>query len=156
MKGWIKKIDPKKLRKYSANGDLAIGIFRDTQDYEDLGVSQHPGFISKIVMVAYIHEFGLGVTARPWLKKSVEADRRFYDKEVKDLLKKAGKNRQKRSDLLDELGQTGRNKVRAHLWRNDVGLKDNTKITKQMKGGQQPMIDSEHLVRHIAYKAKEQ
>lgn len=148
------KVDPKKLAKYSANGNVWVGVFRDTQDYKDTGDKIPDGYISTIVAIAYIHEYGLGVVKRPWLSLSVKKDRKFYDKTIMNLLRESGNSKTKRNVNLNKFGKVAAIKIKKHIESNDIGLQANSNIVAELKGGNSPLIETRHFIRHITHKVK--
>lgn len=51
-----------------------------------------------------------------------------------------------------ELGRRLIEKVKAHVWKNDVGILPNAPATIEKKGGDTPMIDTQHMIRQVDYK----
>ena len=151
-KGWMDEIDVKKLSAFAGKGNVRVGIFSDTQDYKDDGQPVPDGYISKIIMVAYIHEYGLGVVRRPWLGASFKKDKKKHDKWMIKALRKSVDNKNKRKKQLKKLGIKAVESVQDHIEDNDIGLAANEEATIKQKGGNSPLIETRHFIRHIDYR----
>lgn len=140
MSGFVRDPDADALKQYLGKQNVEVGLLENAPSYED-GTS--------VVMVGIANEFGgsnlNNPPARHWLRKSVAADKSFYRDEIKSILKhKAGITR---DHLFRALGRTAVDKIQGHLYSNDIGMDANEPSTKRAKGGDSPMIDSQHLVR---------
>ena len=132
-----------KLTKYVGRGNarVEVGLLHNAPDYPD-GTS--------VIAVGTYNEFGGDggkPPARHWLRKAIEANQPFYKERMAEILKKpAGIERTR---LLRELARASSEKVKDHIWNNDIGLLPNKDSTARAKGGDTPMVDSQHLVRSI-------
>ena len=151
-KGWMDEIDVKKLSAFAGKGNVRVGIFSDTQDYKDDGQPTPSGYISKIVAVAYIHEYGLGVLRRPWLSASFKKDKKKHNKWMRHALKKSGDSKSKRKKQLKDLGIKAVESVQDHIEDNDIGLAANKEVVVKRKKGNTPLIETRHFIRRIDYR----
>ena len=130
-----------------AKKHITIGIQPDAQDYAD-GTS--------ILTVAVAGEYGnarLRIKPRYFLSRSVSKDHAFYQARIRKLLKAYRKGAATFLNVgLSELGRQGVAKVRENIETNSIGMAGNSPNTIQAKGGDQPMVDSGHLVRQIDFR----
>lgn len=132
------------LKKYLDEAVVEVGIFSDAPDYPDG---------TPILVVAHANEFGGKAGSPPprnWLKKSVGKDKAEYQEHFRKLLKKP--KGIERTTLLKAVGRIAVENVQDHLERNDIGMAANKESTQRAKGGNSPMIDTQHLIRNINYK----
>lgn len=143
-KGFNKKIDVSALTKYLGKQNLEVGILSNAPDYPDG---------TPILEVATYNEFGGdsgNPPARHWLKRSVGADKQFYQEQIKALLKyPAGAQR---DSLFRALGREAVERIAGHVESNDIGMMGNKPSVQARKGGDSPMIDTKHLVRSIDFR----
>lgn len=146
-----KSTDGKGLTKHfsglrKADNSLTVGVQQDAHDYED-GTS--------VLMVALVGEYGnasKNIVPRHFLSRAIETDERFYKQKITFILKKYNGESKLINIMMNELGRQSSNKVKDHIEGNDIGMAPNKPSTANAKGGNQPMIDSGHLVRQIDYK----
>ena len=132
-----------------ARKHVTLGLQADAQDYAD-GTS--------ILQVAISGEFGNArnnVKPRHFLSLAVHKDKDFYLSKTKKILKFY-----KMCDVnfvntaMTELGRQGVVKVQKNIENNTIGMRANSENTASAKGGNQPMVDSGHLVRQITYQTE--
>ena len=130
-----------------ANNGVTVGVQEDAHDYAD-GTS--------VLMVAMLGEFGdasNGLVPRHFLSRAVETDKDFYKKRIIGILKKYNKGETTLVNMMMiELGQQARLRVINHVEKNTIGMAENKASTAWQKGGNQPMVDTGHLLRQIDYK----
>lgn len=134
------------LRK--ANNAVTVGVQPDAHDYPD-GTS--------VILIATLGEFGdasRGLVPRHFLSRAVEADKDFYKHRVKFILKAYDKDPKLINLMMRQLGIESQTKVKAHVEHNTIGMAGNKPSTAFAKGGNQPMIDTGHLVRQIESKTE--
>lgn len=149
-----KSTDGKGLQTHFSGLDKAkkhvtIGIQADAHDYAD-GTS--------ILTVAVAGEFGnarANVRPRHFLSLSVLKDKSFYLSQTKKILKFYKKGKSNFVNIaMTELGRQGVVKVQRNIENNTIGMAGNSSNTAYAKGGNQPMVDTGHLVRQISYKVE--
>ncbi len=130
-----------------SHSSITVGIQANAQNYAN-GTS--------ILDVAVSGEFGnarANVKPRRFLSLSVLRDKSFYVSRIKKILKKYTKGNSKfLKTSMVELGRQSTKKVQSNIENNTIGMLANTENTAQAKGGNQPMVDTGHLVRQISYK----
>lgn len=130
-----------------SNSSLVVGVHHDAHDYDD-GTS--------VLLVAMLGEFGdasSGLVPRHFLSRSVDIDKAFYKTRMKLMLKRYNKDAPTGLEIMfNQLGLEAKSKVITHIERNDIGMADNKFTTAIAKGGNQPMVDTGHLLRQIDYK----
>lgn len=129
-----------------AKKHLTLGIQADAHDYAD-GTS--------ILAVAVSGEYGNArakVKPRHFLSLSILRDKNFYLDKTKKILKAYKKGGTNFVNIaMAELGRQGVSKVQNNIEHNTIGMRRNEESTVRAKGGNQPMIDTGHLVRQISY-----
>lgn len=132
-----------------AKKHVTIGIQADAQDYADG---------TPILKVAISGEYGNArahVKPRHFLSLSILKDKNFYLSKTKAILKYYKKGETNFINVaMTELGRQGVEKVQKNIEQNTIGMHANSENTAYAKGGNQPMVDSGHLVRQITYKAE--
>lgn len=129
-----------------AKKHLTLGIQSDAHDYAD-GTS--------ILAVAVAGEYGNAaakVKPRHFLSLAILKDKNFYSGKIKKILKVYPKGNANFINLaMAELGRQGVSKVQNNIEHNTIGMRRNEESTIRAKGGNQPMVDTGHLVRQISY-----
>ncbi len=145
----------KMTRSINKNNSVTIGLHEDAQDYprreggKELGKNE----ITSVVMIGAIHEFGVGdMQSRPWLSRSFRFDKSINDKMMKGAIWAYTRNPDVLGDALDRVGKAAATSMREHIFRNDIGLLENAESTQLRKGGNTPLVDTQHMVRQIDYK----
>ena len=132
-----------------AKKHVTIGLQANAQDYAD-GTS--------ILQVAISGEFGnarANVKPRHFLSLAVTKDKSFYLNKTKRILKFYEKGNTNFVNVaMTELGRQGVVKVQKNIENNTIGMRANSENTASAKGGNQPMVDTGHLVRQIDYKTE--
>jgi len=132
-----------------AKKHVTIGLQADAQDYAD-GTS--------ILMVAVSGEYGnarANVKPRRFLSSAILKDKTFYLDKTKKILKVYKKGNTNFVNVaMTELGRQGVVKVQKNIENNTIGMHANAESTARAKGGNQPMVDTGHLVRQITYKVE--
>ena len=129
-----------------AKKHVTIGIQQDAHDYSD-GTS--------VLMVAQIGEYGNAannIPPRHFLSRSVEMDKSWYTSKIKKVLKAYDKKSKFITTAFNEMGRKGVARVQSYIEQNNIGMTSNKPSTIAAKGGNQPMVDTGHLVRQIDYK----
>ncbi len=145
----------KMTRSINKNNSVTIGLHEDAQDYprreggKELGKNE----ITSVVMIGAIHEFGVGkMPSRPWLSLSFKYDKSINDKMMKDAMRVYTKTPEALGAELDKVGKAAAKSMREHVFSNDIGLLENAESTQLRKGGNTPLVDTQHMVRQIDYK----
>ena len=131
------------VSKYLGKSNIEVGILRNAPAYPD-GTS--------VVKVAnYLEHGGDGGNppAYHWLRRSMGKDADFYKKQIIQVLKKVNSARE---SMMHALGRKAVDKIQTHIEKNDIGMKSNAPSTQRRKGGNSPMIDTQHLIRSIDYR----
>ena len=132
------------LRK--ADNAMTVGVQQDAHDYPD-GTS--------VLMVAMVGEFGnasKNIVPRHFLSRAVEVDERYYKQRIVKILKRYDKDHKLINIMMNQLGSDSMQKVKGHIEANNIGMAPNKESTAFAKGGNQPLVDTGHLVRQIDYK----
>lgn len=126
------------------NGNLLIGVQSDAANYPD-GTST--------AEVAEITELGDdnrdGVF---WLRKSITAESVYLKKKLADIAKLLKGNTPLVVVAMSELGRRMVEKIKDHVYKNDISLPSSSPETIEAKGGNTPMIDTQHMIRQVDYK----
>ena len=131
---------------------LTVGLHRDAQDYHDDGGNLGANEVTGVVEVGAKHEFGVGnFPARPWLSRSIKAEKRAITANVTKALKIAADGGNATGQY-KKMGRKLVTAIRQHVEGNDIGLAANAPSTVEAKGGNQPMVDTGHLLRQVDYK----
>ncbi len=147
----------KMVTRITRDAYLTAGLYKNAQGYprSEQGGNLGRGNITDVVMIGAIHEFGFGNNpARPWLSSAINNNRtkwRPYIVEALKLKKDAG------IDPLPVFTELGRDVVQTIVKdteTNKHGLDANASSTARAKGGNQPMVDTGHLLRQVDFKVR--
>jgi hypothetical protein len=135
--GWKKLGKTLKSRKDRVT---TVGVHADRDARSDMANN---------LMLAMVHEFGLGVEERSWLRDTIDANESVYILFINKLAGQVllGRITQKQAIIL--LGA----KVKADMKNRIVaGISPpNSEITKARKGSSTPLIDSSQFINSIDY-----
>jgi len=137
--GWKNPPNTEALKKFFGKSSVEVGILENAPDYPD-GTSIHA--------VANWQEFGTATfPGQHWLKKAGNKDRKYHEMQISKILKK--QKGVARDSLFRAFGRNAAEKIANHIERNDINLRANKSSTQSKKGGNSPLIDTQHLIRAI-------
>jgi len=138
------------------SGILTVGLHPDAQDYNDEGGALGSGEVTSVVMIGAIHEFGVGIQPkRPWLSGSIKKEEQAIEKKIQGALKDVPKNTDGYKIAMGNIGKWTVSRIRKNVETNAIGLTPNKPATARRKGGNQPMVDTGHLLRQVDWKYKD-
>jgi hypothetical protein len=123
-----------------------LGVHSDAESYPD-GTSAAD--------VAEITELGDDESGRDgvfWLRKSITAENKYLKEKFTGIAKLLHGNLPMIIIAMKELGRRMIEKIRDHVYHNDIGMPPNSPATIERKGGNTPMIDTSHMIRQVDYK----
>lgn len=135
----------------TAKSGIYTGIHADAHDYADG---------TDVMTVAMVGEFGNAsnnIPPRHFLSRSISIDKAYYQNMIfKTLATYTFKdNAQFIEAKFREIGRQSVKLSQSHIEKNSIGMTPNTPATANRKGGNQPMIDTGHLVQQIDYKLED-
>lgn len=128
------------------HGNLLLGVQDDAEAYPDGTLTAE---------VAKTTELGDEETEREgvfWLRKSIKAESAYLKKKFADIARVLKGNTSMVIVAMSELGRRMVEKIKEHVYQNDIDLPSNSEATIERKGGDTPMIDTQHMIRQVDYK----
>ena len=135
---------------------MHVGLLPTAHDYpeHEWGQDRPANFSSKVLFVGTIHEKGLTADGKykGWLSKAITKDSYKIRHRILMILRKGLDNKTRKREGLEDLGEDLASSTRHNVDNNNIGLPANEPSTQMSKGGNSPMVDTEHLIQQIDYK----
>ena len=158
IEGKLKKLLEGTTKTIDENGTVEVGLHPDAQDYpeKEKGLDIPVGYATSVVLVGAVHEFGNNhVPKRPWLSASIKQDKDFYQRSIRKVMKGGVEDNAKIAEGMKALGEIAVKNVQSHVESNSIGMVPNAPSTIRQKGGDQPLVDTSHLLRQVDWKFKD-
>lgn len=134
-------------------GSLTVGLHRDAQGYNSSGGALAGDETTNVVAVGFWNELGTKtIPARYWLRNSIREDEAEHKAILVKIYKTLPKAPKTYATMMREFGRKATRSIQDHVESNDIGMPANAPGTQRQKGGDQPMVDTGHLVRQIDWK----
>ena len=127
-------------------GEITLGV----QGEEAL--MQHPNSELSVGEIAAIHELGIGVPPRSWLREWMDENQARMLQETKAQLALVMEGKKSRNQALQELGYAWTKELRDRIWEGKI-TPPLSMTTVMAKGGEtRPLLDTGTLMNSITYK----
>jgi hypothetical protein len=126
-------------------GAIALGV--QGKEAEE----QHPNSELKVGQVAAIHELGIGVPTRSWLRSWIDANQKRMADETAEALRRVMKGASRKAELI-ELGKKWTDDVRDQIDKGKIGPALAARTIARKGGETRPLVDSKALMNAITYK----
>jgi hypothetical protein len=143
------------------NSSVKVGIFGDKGDQDVETADGSPSTIS-VAELAAIHEFGLGVPERPFLRTYFDSNIGRIQRSLLNLMSTAIQKAissgrpiedKDRKRILDRIGLLMQSEIQAKLAKGDLELTPLAQATIDRKGSSTPLIDTGQLRSAITYES---
>ncbi len=136
----------RKLMHELAGGEITLGII-------DKAELPHPSSDLTIGELAAIHELGIGVPERSWLRSWIDGNRAYIESSSAQAWQQIATGKLSRKDALDRLGRDWANQIQENILQGNI-IPPLAASTVASKGHSVPLIDTMTLIEAIDYELK--
>ncbi len=129
-----------------AGGEITLGII-------DKAEFPHPSSDLTIGELAAIHELGIGVPERSWLRSWIDGNLTYIQASSAEAWQKIATGQLSRKDALDRLGRDWANQIQENILQGNI-MPPLAASTVAKKGHATPLIDTMTLIEAIDYELK--
>lgn len=136
-----------------------IGVLRKNRASVVVGITEAEGGKqhsehASMSEIATIHEFGLGVPERSWLRGWFDENKEWIREEIKKATKAVLEGRITEDQALELLGQKFVGSIKERISGNAAGFKELSPITIARKGSTVPLVDEGRFIGSISHEVR--